>query len=154
MNGTIADRLRLARRVHFDSVTLIYLIERHRRYGPLVRQAFALVNDAQLAGLSSYVTLLEVLVKPLRDGRTALAQKYRELLTSSRNFALLPVGREIAEGGAEIRAKYGFRTPDAIQLATALYHDADVFLTNDKKLKNFDRLEVVVLDEFCAPDPM
>jgi len=152
MNGTIADRLRGARRVHFDSMTLIYLIERHPSYGPVVREAFALVDAGRCVGLSSFVTLLEVLVKPFRDGRADLAQKYRDLLIGSRGFSLFPLDRRIAEDGAGIRARYGFRTPDAIQLATAIRHGADAFLTNDAKLKSFDQLEVLVLDDFSPPE--
>jgi predicted nucleic acid-binding protein len=33
-----------------------------------------------------------------------------------------------------LRATYTLRTPDAIQLATAIYSQADFFLTNDKQL--------------------
>lgn len=148
MSGTIADRLRGVRRVHFDSMTLIYLIERHPRYGPLVRDALSLVNAGLCAGLSSFITLLEVLVKPLRDGRDDLAQKYQDLLIGSRGFSLFPLDRGIAEDGAGIRARYGFRTPDAIQLATAVRHGAGAFLTNDERLRSFDQLDVVVLDDF------
>jgi len=148
MNGIIADRLRRARRIHFDSMTLIYLIERHPSYGPLVREAFTLVDAGRCAGLSSFVTLLEVLVKPFRDKRDDLAQQYRDLLIGSRGFSLFPLDRRIAEDGAGIRARYGFRTPDAIQLATAVRHGADAFLTNDARLKSFDQLDVLVLDDF------
>jgi len=148
MTGTIVDRLRDARRVHFDTVTLIYLIERHPSYGPLAREAFALVDAGRCVGLSSFVTLLEVLVKPFRDQRADLVREYRDLLTGSRGFFLFPLDREIAEQGARIRAQFGFRTPDAIQLATAVTHGADVFLTNDRKLKNFEDVQVVVLDDF------
>lgn len=132
-------------------MTLIYLIERHSSYGPPAREAFALVDAGRCVGLSSYVTLLEVLVKPLRDGRADLAQQYRDLLIGSRGFSLFPLDRGIAEDGAGIRARYGFRTPDAIQLATAVRHGADAFLTNDEKLRNFDQLEVVVLGDFRPP---
>ncbi len=152
MNGTIAERLRRARRVHFDSMTLIYLMERHPAYGPLVREAFTLVDTGRCAGLTSLITLLEVLVKPFRDGRDDLAQKYQDLLICSRGFSLFPLDHKVAEDGARIRARYGFRTPDAIQLATAVRHGADAFLTNDARLKSFDQLAVLVLDDFKGPE--
>ncbi|MCK6457197.1 MAG: PIN domain-containing protein [Phycisphaerae bacterium] len=154
MNGTITDRLRDAHRVHFDSMTLIYLIERHPSFGPLVREAFALVDAGRCVGLSSFVTLLEVLVKPFQDGRADLAQRYRDVLIGSRGFSLFPLDRRIAEDGAGIRARYGFRTPDAIQLATAVRHSADAFLTNDIRLKKFHQLDVVVLDDFSPSAPV
>lgn len=150
MSGTIVDHLSGARRVHVDSMTLIYFIEEYPRYLSAVEPVFRLVDEGQLVGLSSYVTLLEVLVKPLQEGNTRLAQKYQDLLIGSRNFSLLPVDQQIAETGAKIRAQYEFRTPDAIQLATAVGHRADVFLTNDARIKRFAELEVLVLDEFCS----
>ena len=151
MNGTIADRLRGMRRVHIDSMTVIYFIERNPVYRPVVRPLFELLDSQQLMGLSSYVTLLEVMVRPIREGRPDLARAYRDTLVESPGFALFPVDRSIAENGAEIRASYGFRTPDSIQLATALKHEAEAFVINDANLRRFDRLEVLVLDDFRAP---
>lgn len=151
MNGSIIDRLREVRRVHIDSMTIIYFIERNPTYRPVVRPLFELLDSQQLMGLSSYVTLLEVMVRPIRERRPDLARAYRDTLVESRGFALFPVDRTIAENGAEIRATYGFRTPDSIQLATALRHGAEAFVTNDSKLKRFDRLQVLVLDDFRAP---
>ena len=150
MNGTIADRVRNKSRIHLDSMTVIYFIERNPTYRPIVRPLFELVDTGELTGLSSYVTLLEVMVQPIRSGRLDLAQEYRNILVRSRNILLFPVDRSIAEAGADIRARYGIRTPDAIQLATALRQGADVFVTNDNRLRHFDRLEVVVLDDFLS----
>jgi len=63
---------------------------------------------------------------------------------------LYPVDEIVAERAAEIRAQYQYRTPDAIQLATGLEHDATLFITNDKRLKNFLELTVLVLDDFLT----
>jgi len=43
------------------------------------------------------------------------------------------------------RARHRFRTPDAIQLATALVAGADVFLTGDADLERCPELKVVTL---------
>lgn len=50
------------------------------------------------------------------------------------------------ERAAELRAQHGFKTPDAIHLATALVQAADVFLTGDAGLTRCPGLQVVVLD--------
>jgi predicted nucleic acid-binding protein len=50
-----------------------------------------------------------------------------------------------------LRAAHGFKTPDAIHLATALLQSAGVFLTGDENLKKCPGLEVVVLDPSPAP---
>lgn len=153
MNGTIAERLRTKARVHLDSMAVIYFIESNPTYLPIVRPVFELVSGGRLSGVSSYLTLLEVLVQPLQMRRTDLANEYKSILSQNTNLALYPVDRDIAERGAEIRARYqGFRTPDAIQLATAVQQGADAFITNDKHLKQFRDVEVLVLDDFL-PSP-
>jgi len=41
----------------------------------------------------------------------------------------------------------GEKTPDAIQLAAAIHHATDCFLTNDKRLKPIREANVILLDE-------
>ena len=150
MNGTIAERLSGFGRAYLDTMTVIYFIEEHPKYRGAVRPVFELLDSQRLTGLSSYLTLLEVLVQPVRQGRPDLAQQYRETLLEAPGFTLFPVDRRIAEQGAAIRAQYGFRTPDAIQLATAAEHGAQVFITNDAQLRRFQEVQVLVLDKFVT----
>ena len=52
-------------------MVLIYFVEEDPDYAPLVRAIFELLDGGQLLGCSSVLTLLEVLVQPLRAGRMA-----------------------------------------------------------------------------------
>jgi len=135
-------------------MAVVYLIEEERKYLPAVQPLFHLLDQGRLFGISSYLTLLEVLVKPLRRGEPGLVRQYTSILTQSRNVQLYAVDREVAEKAAEIRAKYkddGIRIPDAVQLATAICQRADVFVTNDKNLRKCsDLIEMLFLDEFVA----
>jgi predicted nucleic acid-binding protein len=54
--------------------------------------------------------------------------------------------RKFAE---ELRAKYGVRTPDALQLA-AVQAGATGFITNDRRLEAVKELEIGVLDDFLG----
>lgn len=67
----------------------------------------------------SAITLLEVLVVPLRAGDQRLAQQYEALLTRSRGVGVVDVSRTQLKTAARIRAVTGARTPDALQLMTA-----------------------------------
>jgi predicted nucleic acid-binding protein len=93
------------------------------------------------------VTLLEVLVKPLREGQIAIAKQYRDILTMAPGIELFDVTSAIAEQAAELRAKYNLRTPDAIQLATSVELGAAYFLTNDNRLKAVSETTVVTIEE-------
>jgi predicted nucleic acid-binding protein len=44
-----------------------------------------------------------------------------------------------------LRARYGFRTPDAVHLATAISEGASVFLTGDAELVRCDEVNVELL---------
>ena len=150
MNGAIAERLQGSRRVHLDSMAFIYFIEGHPDYSPLLRPLFAAIDGGSLEAITSYLTLLEVLVHPLRQGRADLVRDYTDILTNERNFKLRPLDREIAEEGAAIRAKFSsIKTPDAIQLATAVRGRADVFITNDGQFRfcTDTRIRFLVLDD-------
>jgi predicted nucleic acid-binding protein len=147
MNGTALDRVSSARRIHLDTAPLIYFMEEAPRFLRPLTTVFEWIDEGRLEAISSYITLIEVLVKPLREGDAELLRRYRDVLTGSRNLALYPLDGRISESTAKIRARYEFRLPDAIQLATALYHRADAFLTNDKRLKRFEGIDVIVLGE-------
>ena len=45
----------------------------------------------------------------------------------------------------DIRARYGFRTPDAMHLAAAVVSGCDVFLTNDHRLDRFPDIAMDVI---------
>jgi predicted nucleic acid-binding protein len=147
MSGELLERLAGKRVVHLDSMGFIYFVEAHQKYVGLLRPLFASIDDRSLDCCTSYLTLLEVMVQPLRRKRSDLARSYRDRLVGSRGLKLFPVDRRIAEAGAEIRASYAFKTPDAIQLATAQSGSAEVFITNDHELKKYDRMEILVLDD-------
>ena len=49
---------------------------------------------------------------------------------------IVPLTKEIANFAAQLRAKYfGLKSMDALQLASAIQNKCDIFLTNDKQLK-------------------
>ena len=47
----------------------------------------------------------------------------------------------------ELRAQYRFKTPDAIQLGTAVACGADYILTNDRAWQKFEEVKVFLLEE-------
>jgi len=68
-------------------------------------------------------------------------------LSNTRNVQLIPVSSAIAQAAATIRATYNLRTPDAIQIATAIEAGASFFVTNDPIFKRVPSIDVIVLDE-------
>ena len=55
--------------------------------------------------------------------------------------------QEIAEEAARLRAFHNIRTPDSIQMATAIFGGASFFLTNDTRLPSLPNLKTLVLED-------
>jgi predicted nucleic acid-binding protein len=132
--------------VAIDTAPFIYFIEKNPAFLQLVAPFFAALDRGEFRAVTSTITLTEVLVHPLRHGNQALAARYFHILTTSRNLAVLPVSDAIASEAAAMRAKHGFRTPDAIQIATGLIAGAKSFLTNDADLDSIPGMRSFVLD--------
>ena len=136
------------KRVCIDTAPIIYFIEKHPKYIDLLHPVFAEIDAGNIDAITSTVTLLEVLVLPLRNNDKKLAQKYREVLLYSEGFTTYEMFHEVSELSAELRAKYNIKTPDAIQIATGILYGASAFLTNDPALEKVSEIKVVVLDDF------
>ncbi len=133
--------------VGLDTAPLIYLIEQNPIYLEMVRSFFRAMSQGEFRVVTSIVTLVEVLVYPLRAGNTELAQQYRDILFNQENLVTVLVSPEIAELASQLRAVHNLRTPDAIQIATAIQEEASCFFTNDGRLSPLPNLEILVLDE-------
>jgi len=136
--------------VCLDTAPLIYFIEENPTYLAVMRPFFEAVDRTEIQAVTSVLTLTEVLVHPLRSGDRRLADRYRQILLHARNVKTGVVSESIAEAAAELRGKYGLRTPDAIQVATALDAGASSLLTNDSRLSRLTKPKVLVLDDLIT----
>jgi predicted nucleic acid-binding protein len=136
--------------VFLDSAPLIYFMEENHTYISLLRNLFTANNNGAFIFKTSVVTLMEVLVHPMRHNEQTLAEQYQEILCNSSSIDIINIDIEVAVKTAWLRAKYALKTPDAIQLATALISLSDFFLTNDVRLKNIEEIEVLTLDDYNA----
>ena len=128
-------------RLYLDSVTIIYLIEKVSVY--LEKINFILSNSSEFC--TSQLSNLECKVKPRKENNLALLTDYNYFLNEFINI-YCPINTEVLEVALEIRAKYNFKTPDSIHLATAIYCKCDSFVTNDKRLGIFQDLKIITLD--------
>lgn len=128
-------------RVYLDSAPVIYLVERHPIFFPLVRAALGRLN-ADL--VSSDLTRMESLVRPLRMGDAIRVQEFTHFF-ATQIAEMVSVSPAVFDRAAHIRATHRFKTPDSIHLAAATESGCDAFLTNDQRLAAFPdvRIEVV-----------
>ncbi len=133
------------KRIGLDTNVLIYYIEEHPFYLRKIEPLVDRIAEGKSIGITSYVTLLELLVKPLREKRFDLVEQYKMILSS--RLEMVAVDESVSIKAAELRAEYGIKTPDAIQLASVITRNGDVFVTNDQRLGDVKEIEVLTLRE-------
>lgn len=146
---TLSEELSKIRSVFIDTAPIIYYIEAHPQYGPLVKDIVIAFQSGILNAFSSVITIVEVLPKPIEAGNEILANKFFEFLMSGKNISMMEITSSIAKSAGNFRGRYPFlRTMDAIQIAASHEAQTDVFITNDVKLKRVSEIKVIVLKEY------
>ncbi len=146
---TLSGALGQIESIFLDTAPVIYFIEAHEQFGPLVRQVIDLMNERRLQAFTSVLTLSEVLPKPVESGNDELVEKFKAYLKNGPNLTLLPITETIGETAGVLRGKYPhLKTVDAVQIAAALDAEADAFLTNDKKLSGIKEITILVLSDY------
>jgi len=146
----IAEILK-GRRVYLDACVFIYALEGVSEWRGLVQAIFQAIDGGHCAAMTSELTLVECLIMPLRLGNPTLAEQYKNALQTRPGLAVLPVNRPVWMEMAALRAASpSLRTPDAIHLASAALNRCDLFLTNDKRLKQHS-MEIIQFSELGSP---
>jgi predicted nucleic acid-binding protein len=134
-----------------DTAPIIYVLEDHPRFGERFRPLFEAHEAGALQLAITTITIVEVMTGveragvlngPAEDRDWGLAvrcpelrSRYAEVLESWR---VIDLDYVIAVRAAEFRAVYRLKTPDAVQVASALEINADAFVTHDR---DFSRLK-------------
>lgn len=134
--------------IALDTSLFIYFIEEHPQWIDVVDRILALAATGRQL-VTSELTLSECLVMPYRTGDLPLAERYEAFLGSSRGLSLIPVDRPSLRAAAQLRARYGLKTPDALQIAAALATSSTSFITNDRRLPEIPGLRILQLRDLA-----
>lgn len=129
--------------VTFDTAPIIYYLQDHPQFAARFAPVFDAVSQGRIQVVISAVTLAEVMSGPLRDGNEVLASQYREVLSRSSGWQILPVDEEVAAEAARLRARYRLRLPDAIQVATAVLSRSYALITHDSAMAKISDIRVL-----------
>ncbi len=128
-------------RIYLDAAPVIYTVEQVQPYAAAVDARLSRPGVIQVA---SELTRLECRVKPLRDGEADLLRDFDDYFQGAVS-EVVDLNRVVMERATEIRARHGFRAPDAIPLAAAVVAGCDLLFTNDHRLDAFTELKVEVV---------
>lgn len=136
-------------KVYIDTPVLIYTLENHPDFYPVLKQLWAKFENNQVSIASSELIITEALVSPLRSGNIVSIANYEQLIFHA-GINLIPIDRSILLAATKLRVKYKLKTPDAIHAATALSIGCNRFITNDKGFCNIAGLPTLILSEVLA----
>lgn len=138
------------KKVFIDTAPFIYFIEKNEdnpQYYNKIKTFFDDAYNNDVAFVSSVITMEEYLVFPYKIHSQEYVDLFEKLIKTLEMNVVI-IDEKIARKAAKIRAEYKlFKAMDALQLATASLSDCDLFLTNDKQLRQFKEIRCVTVDE-------
>lgn len=130
--------------VYFDTAPLIYTTEQHQDYASILEPAWEMAGRGEIKILTSQLTLLEVLVLPIRNADDELIETYKQVLSGSQ-IECRPISNAILLEAARLRATLNLKTPDAIHAATAIASNCDYLVANDNGFRRLTDINVITL---------
>jgi predicted nucleic acid-binding protein len=136
--------------VYFDANCVIYSVEKHPVYWPVLEPAWQAAKGKTIEIVSSDLVLMETLIGPLKSGDAGLASAYEQLFQQPQT-RLLPITHAILREAARLRATTKLKTPDALHAATAQQTACALFVRNDVDYRAVPGLPLVILDDLLTP---
>lgn len=138
------------KKAFIDTAPFIYFIEKdsnHPQYYEKVKTFFRDGYNRDKKFVSSVITMEEYFVFPYRKKAYEYIDMFYRLVAIT-DMCIVEIDQEIAKKAAQIRAEYkGFKAMDALQLAVACLSGCDLFLTNDKQLRQFKEVKSITIEE-------
>ena len=136
------------KKIFFDTSPLIYFLDANSIFKSKMDNIFYEILNNEIQFVTSAVTVEEFLVFPYRNEDDSAIESFWTFINEG-NVNVIKIDNAIAIEAAKIRAEYRhIKTADALQLAAAVCSGCDVFLTNDKQLKQFEKISCVTVDEW------
>lgn len=130
-----------------DTSPFIYFIERSDAYFDRMKLWFSEAYGQGKLLVTSPVTVEEYSSFHFRSKKFEYIHAFRAFV-SDMEISVRNIDFSIGLLAAELRAKYsGIKAMDALQLASAIQNHCEVFLTNDKQLRQVEEIKVLLVEE-------
>ncbi|MCI8311534.1 MAG: PIN domain-containing protein [Lachnospiraceae bacterium] len=133
------------KKIFLDTSPIVYYLENSELYYIFMKNFWNKYENSDY--ITSTVTMTEYLTYPYQQNNLRLINAFYDFIDGM-EIEVRNIDKIIAKKAAQIRAKYRFfKTMDALQLATACLSGCDLFLTNDRQLKQFTEIECILVAE-------
>lgn len=141
-------------RVYLDANIFIYALEAYPAYANVLAELFDAIDNGEILGVTSELTIAEVLIKPLAEGNFTLQNAYLDAIQSSDTLLTASINRDTLIEAAKIRASNpAIRMPDAIHAATAKIIGCKTIITNDRRFQAATGVKVALLSDMVSRQP-
>jgi predicted nucleic acid-binding protein len=147
---TISELCERHGRMALDTNVLIYLFEGAGLEADVCAALVSALEEGAAQGMLAATALTELVVGPVRAGDEALAERYVDAVRSVGGLRIVPVGTEVAIEAGVLRGRHRLTFADALHLAAAREARATAFVTNDRRIPEIPRIEIVRLSEIEA----
>ena len=134
--------------VYIDAGVLALHLTGNPTYLPLTRAVLGGLRDGDFQGRTSAITVYQLLVEPYRSGQEQTAEQVERLVAALPGLEVVPVSARICRQAAQVKTQIGGGLARAIQIATALAGDAQVYVTQRSALRRIAGLRVAQLDAY------
>ena len=136
----------MSTRVYLDANVFIYAFETIGARSDHAWWLLEAIEDNELLGVTSELTLAELLVGPMQTGDDELAKGYQSMIAPGESFEVAPVSRNILIEAAMLRSTTrSLKLPDAIHVASARIAGCQFIVGNDRRLPVAPGVQMVQL---------
>jgi len=132
-------------KIFFDTAPIIYYVEDNQLFASKIEGLLEKFEKQKL--MINSIVYAELCIKPKRENNKQLILLFDDFLNNL-SFEILNIDKKCAIIATDLMAKYQqIKTIDAIHIASAIAHNCDTFVTNDKQLKQIKEINILVLSE-------
>lgn len=140
-------------RVYLDANVFIAAFENPGAHSDHAWWLLHAIEGGEIIGVTSELTLAEVLVKPMELCDVRLAEAYENVIAPGAYFEIFPVRRDILISAARLRAsRASIKLPDAVHIATAQVLSCSFIVSDDRRLPAIEQMRVLSITPFTVDD--
>ena len=128
-----------------DTAPIIYFIEKNEHFFDVVKPIFTEAESKKFILITSVISYLETMVPVLGSNNISLKGKYHYFFYELDFLKVVDIDINTAHLAAKLKSTYNLKTPDSLQLASAIYNECDEFITADKRIPEIKEIKITLL---------